>query len=324
MVWGGRRLGEVLGKSLATPVAYGESWDLSDHPMHRSVVAEGPLAGTTLRALLEQDARGILGQDATPGQQFPWLVKFLDAQDWLSVQVHPGTEAVKRLWPGEGSKTEVWFVLDAQPGSRIYAGLLPGTDEKQMRAKIAEGKVVECLHSFEPKPGDGVFLPAGTVHAVGGGVLMAEVQQTSDATFRLYDWDRRDTQGKSRTLHVEDSMASIDWSQGPVEPVAATAFADSVSGPVRQLLASCAYFALEYVQESCPFPCGGDGTLRVVLPVKGRGTLSVSGRETSLSEGQVWLLPAAMERCTIKPLGALGALLCSLPVERGQLPGVDL
>ena len=139
----------------------------------------------------------MLGKAAANYEVFPWLVKFLDARDWLSVQVHPDEEAVLRLWPGEGAKTEAWFVLAADPGSRIYAGLEPGTDKAGFRAALQAGTVAKCLHHFEPRPGDCVFLPAGTVHAVGGGVLMAEIQQTSDATFRLFDWHRRDAQGKS-------------------------------------------------------------------------------------------------------------------------------
>jgi mannose-6-phosphate isomerase len=312
MVWGGRRLA-VLGKPLAGDDRYGESWDLSDHAMHRSVVAEGPLRGNTLRTLLERDAAGILGPSASPGQQFPWLVKFLDCEDWLSVQVHPGPETVKRLWPGEGSKTEAWFVLDAHPGSRIYAGLLPGVNEKLMRARIAAGKVVDCLHSFAPRSGQCVFLPAGTVHAVGGGVLMAEVQETSDATFRLYDWDRRDGQGKSRTLHVEEALACIDWNQGPIAPVSARGYADSAVEAVRQPLASCAYFRLDYMQGTRPFTCGGEGVLQVLLVLKGHGTLSGPVGDIELSVGQVWLLPAAMERSAIRPAASVRALLCSLP-----------
>src|SRR5712692_3380311 len=142
MVWGGRRLGEDLGKQLPTDEPYGESWEISDHPLHRSVVANGPLAGTTLRELMETRRDELLGQD-TNDTTFPLLVKFLDANDWLSVQVHPDEEAVKRLWPGEGSKTEEWFVLDASPGSRIYAGLLPGVGEPEVRAAIHAGTVAD-------------------------------------------------------------------------------------------------------------------------------------------------------------------------------------
>ena len=173
------------------------------------------------------------------------------------------------LWPGEGSKTEAWFVLAAAPGSRVYAGLLPGVDEKCLRTALREGTVGDCLHQFSPRPGDCVFLPAGTVHAVGGGVLMAEVQQTSDATFRLFDWNRRDAQGQMRQLHIEEALACIDWNSGPVHPIHARNYPGSAdassrqptSAPVRQRLVSCSYFTLDYLRDSEPFTCGGSGRL---------------------------------------------------------------
>ena len=238
MVWGGRRLGEVFGKPLAAAERYGESWELSDHPRHYSRIATGPERGRALRELMEQHGDALLGDRARDQHRFPWLVKFLDACDWLSVQVHPDEKAVRELWPGEGSKTEAWFILDAQPGCRVYAGLRPGVNEPTLRAALETGRVVECLHSFVPRPGDCVFLPAGTVHAVGGGVLMAEVQQTSDATFRLFDWNRKDAQGKSRPLHIREALACIDWSRGPVEPVHAARFAASGDETGRRSSAS--------------------------------------------------------------------------------------
>src|SRR5438445_469469 len=258
MVWGGRRLGEILGKPLPTREAYSESWEISDHALHHSVVASGPSAGQTLRHLMEHERKALLGSAAAEHGVFPWLVKFLDAHDWLSVQVHPDESAVKRLWPGEGSKTEAWFVLDALPGSRIYAGLLPGVDEPALRAALVEGTAADCLHSFVPRAGDCVFLPAGTVHAVGGGVLMAEVQQTSDATFRLFDWNRRDAQGQSRTLHIEEALACIDWDRGPDEhiltnPISGAVAGSGPHGPLRQALVHCPFFHLEHVRETAPF-----------------------------------------------------------------------
>src|SRR5438105_4795796 len=129
MVWGGRSLGAILGKALPTAEPYGESWEVSDHPSHRSVVAEGRWEGRTLRRLMEEQRGALLGPAADVYTTFPWLVKFLDACDWLSVQVHPDDASVRRLWPGEGGKTEAWFVLDAAPTGRVYAGLLPGVDE---------------------------------------------------------------------------------------------------------------------------------------------------------------------------------------------------
>jgi len=312
MVWGGRRLADVLGKALPTNESYGESWEVSDHPLHYSEVVAGPEAGRTLRSLMEQNADALLGP--THADEFPWLVKFLDADDWLSVQVHPDEPAVRRLLPGEGSKTEAWFIIDAAPGSRIFAGLQPGTDEARLRAALAAGTVTQCLHSFEPRPGDCVFLPAGTVHAVGGGVLMAEVQQTSDATFRLFDWNRRDSHGQSRPLHIEESMASIHWSRGPVTPVHAAGYQDvRAGGPAptrRRMLVECRYFHLEYLQASQPFSMGGAGRLQALVVLAGRGHW-VGGDD--LRTGQTWLLPASSPAIECRPDQSLALLLVTMP-----------
>lgn len=304
MVWGGRRLGDVLGKQLPTDEPYGESWEVSDHPLHRSVVANGPLAGTTLRELMETRRHELLGP-SSQHSTFPLLVKYLDCCDWLSVQVHPDEQAVKKLWPGEGSKTEAWFVLDAAPGSRIYAGLLPGVGEEEMRAALQAGTVADCLHSFEPRPGDCVFLPAGTVHAVGGGVLMAEVQQTSDATFRLFDWNRRDAQGKTRQLHIEEGLASIHWNSGPVAPV-------KVVAPDRQSLVRCRYFKLEIARITTPFSCAGQAQPMLVLVLGGRGELDAGGEMHQLTRGQTWLVPASLPQSELQPREKFSFLLCTL------------
>ncbi len=315
MVWGGRRLGEVLGKPLSAPGPYGESWEISDHGSHQSVVASGENAGRTLRELLQRHPESLLGRkNAEP---FPWLVKYLDACDWLSVQVHPDEEAVRRLWPGEGSKTEAWFILAAQPGSRVYAGLHQGVDEKQLRAALAAGTVADCLHQWEPRPGDCLFLPAGTVHAVGGGVLMAEVQQTSDATFRLFDWNRRDAAGGTRQLHIEEALACIDWHGGPVEPIRATGYpvdtATAVMEPVCQRLVDCAYFELGYTRQHEPFAVGG-GRMQTVMVVHGQGRLLAGDTEQTLRTGDTLLLPAAMKPARCEPEGGtIGLLVAGLP-----------
>ena len=246
---------------------------------------------------------------------FPWLVKLLDACDWLSVQVHPDDDAVRRLWPGEGGKTEAWFVLDARPGSRIYAGLLPGVDEPALRAALAAGTVADCLHQFSPRPGDCLFLPAGTVHAVGGGVLMAEVQQTSDATFRLFDWDRRDAEGQPRPLHVEESLACIDWSRGPVQPLRVDGYPTDgtpAPGSVTQRLASCRYFTLDYLRREAPFEVGG-GRLQVLVVLHGSGCLRTADGPWELTPGDSLLLPAAMGAQTVYPAGSLGLMIAGLP-----------
>jgi mannose-6-phosphate isomerase len=249
-------------------------------------------------------------------ETFPWLIKCLDARDWLSVQVHPDETAARRLLPSEGSKTEAWFILEADPGSRVYAGLRPGTDQTSLLECLNRGAIADCLHSFEPRPGDCVFLPAGTVHAVGGGVLMVEVQQTSDATFRLFDWNRRDAQGKTRPLHIDESLACIDWDGGPVRPVSVPGAAGSPNHTItdhRQTLVECPYFILEYVRSREPFVCGGDGRLRALMMIQGKGRLAGCTAEDHLACGQVWLLPASMPTVEMRPSGPVTVLLCSLP-----------
>ncbi|HEX3314234.1 MAG TPA: type I phosphomannose isomerase catalytic subunit [Gemmataceae bacterium] len=303
-VWGGARLPRLLGKAISTePV--GEAWLTSDHPVHRSVVADGWHQGRSLRELMERQADELVGD--RKHARFPWLVKLLDCHELLSVQVHPDRAAVARLVPGEGSKTEAWFVLDALPGARVWAGLKAGVDEKTLRAAVAEKRVADCLHLFVPKAGDCVFLPAGTVHAVGGGVLMAEIQETSDVTFRLYDWDRVDAQGRGRQLHLDEAIASIHWNADPVTPITI----GDVNRAVDRELVRCAAFVLDFRRTTKPAELTG-GRLQTLIVVAGDGTWA-DGRP--LTVGQSWLLPAAMRAQTVTPgpSGSLAFLLARLP-----------
>ncbi|MCI0683657.1 MAG: class I mannose-6-phosphate isomerase [Gemmataceae bacterium] len=311
MVWGGRDLETQLHKRLPAPESYGESWEVSDHALHHSVVAEGPRRGTTLRRLMEDERDALLGPAAARFTTFPWLIKFLDACDWLSVQVHPDAGAVKTLWPGEGSKTEAWYVVAAQPSSRIYAGLAPGIGPEQLRRAVAAGRVAECLHSFVPQPGDCVFLPAGTVHAVGGGVLFAEIQETSDATFRLFDWNRVDAAGKSRKLHIDEAFAAIHWDRGPVEPkrVSAGAAVPAGEGP-RFPLVHCDEFLLDYVQAEAAINLGGGGAMQTLIVLEGHGRWE-SG--AALTPGQVWVLPVSLPPTRCELALTLRGLMATLP-----------
>jgi mannose-6-phosphate isomerase len=176
-IWGQRRLESVLGKSLPSTNTFGESWEISAHPHHVSRVAEGPLVGKRLDELWHERRAEIAGHTETAIDRFPLLIKYLDCDQQLSVQVHPTDEAAARLIPGELGKTEAWVILEAEPTARIYAGLQPGTTRADAERCLLQGTVGDVLHNFVPTPGDCIFLPAGTLHAVGGGVLMAEVQQ---------------------------------------------------------------------------------------------------------------------------------------------------
>jgi mannose-6-phosphate isomerase len=305
MPWGGRRIARFLGKNLPRqPV--GESWEVSDHPLHLSRLATASGYGVTLRELMETQRRELLGPSANRYERFPWLFKLLDANDWLSVQVHPDDVAVKRLLPGESSKTECWLVLDAEPSSRIYAGLKAGVDASELRVALEAGRVTECLHSFVPKAGDFVFLPAGVVHAVGGGVLMVEIQQTSDATFRLFDWNRKDANGQPRKLHIDAALASIHWDQGPIEPIA-TWTGTSLGGG---RLVACPYFEVDWLPGWNLVKVGGTGRLSAMIITQGSGRFA---NGEYYMPGDIWILPAAMPAMELDPDAPIAGLVCTLP-----------
>ncbi len=217
-IWGGRRLAEMFpGAPAEGPI--GEAWVLSDHGDDVSVVADGPLTGTTLRELMRDRREELLGPSLAHHETFPLLLKFIDARENLSVQVHPNDDLAQELAGVSRGKSEAWVVLHAEPGSRIYAGLKEGVDRPRLEKAIAEGTVADCLHSFEPTVSDCVYLPAGTIHALGGGITIFEVQQTSDTTYRLFDWNRVDAKtGRPRDLHIEKALASTDFKHEPVRP----------------------------------------------------------------------------------------------------------
>jgi mannose-6-phosphate isomerase len=215
-LWGGRRLGELFAKPLGPESDYAESWELVDRDPEQSRVVAGPVAGKTLRELLRDYPQQILGRHA-PQPRFPLLVKLLDAAQLLSVQVHPNDVQAGRMTPPDLGKTEVWHVLAAQPGSKLYAGLKAGVDRARLEKALHAGTVAECLHEIEPRVGDTIFIPPGTVHALGAGVVIAEFQQSSDVTLRLFDWNRVGADGKARPLHIDAALPIINYSFGPIQ-----------------------------------------------------------------------------------------------------------
>ena len=309
-LWGGRRLESLLGKQLGDEPRYAESWEIVDHGDDQSVVAEGPLAGKTLGDLVRERGEELLG----PGRRydaFPLLFKFLDAHKVLSVQVHPDDAYAATLNPPDLGKTEAWVILHADPGSKIYAGLKPGVNRETLRAEIAAGRTAETLHVFEAKPGDCVFIPAGTVHALGAGLVVAEIQQSSDTTYRLYDWDRVDDQGNRRPLHIEEALKTTDFARGPVDPVEPQPTDDGVG----ERMVDCDKFLLDRYQTTEPVPLDASRSSRLIAVLEGSCDViaGANGEAPFLSKGSTCLVPASVGRFELRPREAMTALIVSLP-----------
>ena len=269
------------------------------------MVEEGSLAGATLRDLVRGRGDDLLGKALGPRDQFPLLVKFIDAHQNLSVQVHPNDETGRRL-ANDNGKTETWVILDTLPGSLIYAGLEHGVGRDEFAAAIAAGKVEQLLHSFEPRPGDSILIEAGTVHAIGAGVLLAEIQEMSDATFRIYDWGRKGPDGKPRQLHLQESMESIDFDRGPVGPLCPVA-KPMAGGGTRERLAQSPYFALERLTLVQPTLVGDPERFTIVMGLEGTSIVEHAGNRVPLEFGQT-LCPHCSPRgrqnhCEIAPSG---------------------
>ena len=286
-VWGGRRL-EQWGKTLPEHTPVGESWELADLPLSidggRSVVDQGTAAGTPLRRLIEHDPSALLGRCAPSADGgFPLLVKLLDARENLSVQVHPD-EAYAAAHPDAHLKTESWVILEAEPGAVIYKGIRNGVTPDQFTEAIANGTVTDLLVEVEVHPGECHDLPSGTCHALGAGVLVAEVQTPSDTTFRVFDWGRTD-----RTLHIDEAMQCIQFS----EPAPLSEPSVSESGGVRtSMLSSTPYYAIERLDatKACSVQIDPDGAPEVLMVIAG----SISMDSLVADRGRTLLLPAAL------------------------------
>jgi mannose-6-phosphate isomerase len=310
-LWGGRRLANLLSAPLPGDGPIGEAWLLSDRDDHSSRVAEGPLKGRSIGQLLHQWPEQMLGKLAGRLRRFPLLLKFLDVRDTLSVQVHPSDQQTKYLPVGETGKTEAWVVLEAVAKSRIYAGLKPTTTTDTLRQALANGTVADQLASFTPKPGDGIFIPAGTVHSLGD-VVVFEVQENSDVTFRLYDWNHIDAKtGQPRPLQVDQAMACIDFAQGAIGPVAP--MVDESKPVLRERLFDCEHFGLWRFGAELPFGVGAESTPRVLVCLAGDGQVEHNAANYAIGKGDVLLLPAVVGACLCRPHGAISLLEISLP-----------
>jgi len=206
-IWGGRGLETVLGKRLPPGQRVGEAWEVADVPEGTSAIAGGPLDGMSLRAVMERFGDQLL--PGRPREEFPLLVKFIDAQDDISIQVHPDAEICRRRFPTERSKDETWLIMHVEPGGAVLHGVNPGVTLDEIHERVADGSIIQVMRRIEVRPGDVIHLPAGTLHAMLRGVMLLEVQEPSDSTFRVYDHDRPGLDGKPRELHIEQALESL-------------------------------------------------------------------------------------------------------------------
>jgi mannose-6-phosphate isomerase len=314
-VWGGRNLGRLYQKLLPPDVPIGESWEISDRPEGVSVIANGPLAGQSLRWLMEHHRRDLLGDAADCAGRFPLLVKLLDAQDTLSLQVHPPASTAAQL--GGEPKTEMWYIAEAQPGAGLYAGLKHGVTRADFDGALQTGTVADCVHRLPVQAGDAFFLPSGRLHALGAGLVVFEIQQNSDTTYRVFDWNRVGLDGKPRELHVAPSLASIDFSDAKPALIASR-YSRNPTFKLRYLVDDPLFTI-----NACQVKRGGRFYLRGTTPqiiglLRGRLRLSYAGQDLRLSAGQFALLPACLDRTALSAETAVEFLQAEPGASRGS------
>ncbi|MDQ8197939.1 class I mannose-6-phosphate isomerase [Pelagicoccus enzymogenes] len=282
-VWGARNLSEALGRELPEGKVIGEAWEVVDRPEAQSVVAGGEFDGKTIRELISENAASVMGEGYDPQRPFPILVKWLDCADRLSLQVHPPASVAPQL-KGE-PKTENWYIADCKPGSSLIVGLKNGATREEFERRLKDDSLEECIHRFAVEPGDSILVESGRLHAIDAGNLILEIQQNSDTTYRVYDWGRVGLDGKPRQLHIEESLASIEWND--FEPSAMKTDGEQV------VLADCqefrlVKFTLSEAASKVTIPAG-EG--RLLSPVEGK----VLANGVEVSRGDNVLLPADTE-----------------------------
>ena len=291
-VWGGRRLADMMGKRLPTAEPYGESWELHD----TAVIANGPLEGARLGDLAREYGAELLGAGYEPAAGIPLLAKLIDASDWLSIQVHPNDEQAQFLEREPRGKTEAWVILHAAPGARLVIGLQPGTTREAMAEAIRRQQLEALLVYAEVSAGDVLYIPANTIHALGPGILIYEIQQSSDVTYRLYDWGRLGLDGQPRELHVEKGVQ-----------VAERASLPRVNQPKDELLVDGEYFRLwRHALEGKTLGIETAGRFQSLTCIAGSAQVSADGRdEIRLNKGETGLIPACVPAFVLRGGGTV-------------------
>lgn len=297
MIWGGNNLRKKFGKDFPDDQGIGESWEISAFPGYISVVENGHLQGNTIEELIEVYMGDLVGEANFNryGLEFPLLVKLIDAQDVLSVQVHPDDEIAARRHNGRG-KTEMWYILDAEPGAELIAGFNRKVSPGIFMDKLKNGKLLEILNVEKVSPGDVFFMPAGRVHAIGKGIILAEIQQTSDSTYRIYDWERKDADGNYRALHIEEAMEAMDFGFHKDYRTRARVKQNS---PV--LLADCPWFTTHLLNFTGAVKRDYSmlDSFVIYICTRGKFTLEWGNGKMVAGQGETLLLPAAFTEVSL-------------------------
>lgn len=292
-VWGGRHLESLYGKSLPAGNPIGESWEIVDRETEQSVVANGPLKGRTLHELWSENRAEIFGKTTIDSPRFPLLFKLLDARERLSVQVHPPAAVAPKL-KGE-PKTEMWYFADCDPKSEIYAGLKNGVTRESFAKALQDGTVAEQIHTLPVKAGEAIFIPSGRIHAIGAGNVIVEVQQNSDTTYRVFDWNRVGLDGKPRSLHLDESLESTDFND----------FEPELARQNGELVVECEYFRVEKWELATPRQANTEAGFAIFTCVNG----VIQCGDSQFKAGDFFLVPAEASSLELKPSSGSATVL---------------
>lgn len=297
-LWGGSRIPKIFDRYVQ-PGIYAESWEISDRPEGMSIITNGKHKDQSLQELITTMGTDLLGT-AAKSEVFPLLIKLIDAKQRLSVQVHPNDKQAAKY--GGEAKTEMWYVLDAEPDSQVFAGLTPGTNKKTFEEAIENGQLKDILQSVKAIPGECIYIPGGLVHAIGEGCLLLEVQQNSNTTYRVYDWDRVDTNGRPRKLHVKEAMQVINWRDKPTASTSPKPLNnDSINNWWKIL--ECPFFKILKVDlKETEIIEYDNSSFHALFTTKGTLAIEANGEEIHTTPGMSCLLPAALENYKLIPL----------------------
>ncbi|MFO7871892.1 MAG: type I phosphomannose isomerase catalytic subunit [Kiritimatiellia bacterium] len=319
-IWGGDRIPRLFNREPQNGVC-AESWEISDRGEGMSVVTNGALAGTSLAELVKNSAEDLLGRSYAGTTVFPLLIKIIDAKEQLSVQVHPDDDSARRA--GGEAKTEMWYVLDAEPHAAIYAGLKPGTSPETFKAALKSEHLEKVLNTIKPRRGTAVYVPGGRVHAIGSGLLLLEVQQNSNTTYRVYDWGRVGKDGKPRELHVDKAMSVINWRDS--EPITVEPRGmEAENGVQRREILKCPYFRVTRsttgkateIRNSCQ-------SFSILFQLEGNLEIRNGGNAENIGPGTSCLIPASVESCSLVPSGSTASFLNITPAVQPSFSGTN-